>query len=68
MLSWFFVAIFLQYFRVESVPQPINVAYSSAYLSYHMDLVYYESPPGLQFLHCVRYEEVLNIEPSNMVQ
>ena len=27
-------------------PQPINVAYSDAQLDFHMDLSYYESPPG----------------------
>eukprot|EP00956_Cyclotella_meneghiniana_P038309 scaffold152030_cov56-Cyclotella_meneghiniana.AAC.2 len=30
-----------------------NVAYTSVALSPHQDLVYYESPPGIQLLHCV---------------
>lgn len=38
---------------VEATPRPINVAYSQAALEYHQDLVYYESPPGLQVLHCL---------------
>jgi Taurine catabolism dioxygenase TauD, TfdA family/Gamma-butyrobetaine hydroxylase-like, N-terminal len=42
---------------VKSDPQPINVAYSDVELDFHMDLAYYESPPGIQFLHCVRFDE-----------
>jgi hypothetical protein len=30
-----------------------NVAYTSAPLCPHQDLAYYESPPGMQLLHCV---------------
>jgi gamma-butyrobetaine dioxygenase len=45
---------FLQTFEVRSVPNPINVAYSTIHLDFHMDLVYYESPPGIQFLHCMQ--------------
>jgi len=44
----------LQSFDVKSVPSPINIAYSNVALGLHMDLMYYESPPGLQLLHCVR--------------
>ena len=47
----------IQAFDVISTPKPINVAYSTVGLDFHMDLMYYESPPGLQFLHCLRYEE-----------
>ncbi|XP_070538948.1 gamma-butyrobetaine dioxygenase-like isoform X2 [Ptychodera flava] len=43
-------------FDVQSTPKPINVAYSSTKLGFHMDLVYYESPPGLQLLHCMRFD------------
>ncbi|XP_060077623.1 gamma-butyrobetaine dioxygenase-like [Ylistrum balloti] len=49
--------IYGKLFGVESTPNPINVAYSSVKLDYHMDLVYYESPPGLQFLHCIRFDD-----------
>ncbi|XP_070180244.1 gamma-butyrobetaine dioxygenase-like isoform X2 [Littorina saxatilis] len=42
---------------VISTPKPINVAYSTVGLDFHMDLIYYESPPGLQFLHCLRFDE-----------
>lgn len=34
----------------------INVAYTAAALPLHMDLAYYESPPGLQLLHCRAFD------------
>ena len=40
---------------MKSDENPINIAYSNVKLDFHMDLVYYESPPGLQLLHCIRY-------------
>ena len=33
-----------------------NIAYTSEALGPHMDLCYYESPPGLQLLHCLQYD------------
>ncbi|KAF3919849.1 hypothetical protein ABW20_dc0110665 [Dactylellina cionopaga] len=38
---------------VKSIPNSKNIAYTSLDLGLHMDLLYFESPPGLQFLHCV---------------
>jgi alpha-ketoglutarate-dependent taurine dioxygenase len=38
---------------VLAVPNPINVAYTDIRLELHQDLLYYEAPPGLQFLHCL---------------
>ena len=35
----------------------INAAYTDAALPAHMDLCYYESPPGLQLLHCLRFDD-----------
>lgn len=43
-------------FDVISVESPINAAYSNIELTFHGDLLYYESPPGLQLLHCVRFD------------
>ncbi|BFZ62490.1 hypothetical protein YB2330_003585 [Saitoella coloradoensis] len=40
--------------NVKSIPNSKNVAYTSLNLGLHMDLLYFESPPGLQFLHCLR--------------
>jgi len=42
---------------VEATPEPINVAYSNVELDFHTDLSYYESPPGIQFMHCVRLDD-----------
>lgn len=39
--------------NVISVPEAKNVAYTSVYLPLHMDLLYYESPPGVQLLHVI---------------
>jgi hypothetical protein len=39
-------------FHVKSVPDAINVAYTSEALCPHQDLAYYESKPGFQLLHC----------------
>lgn len=46
-------------FEVKVQLNPINIAYSSAGLELHMDLVYYESPPGLQFLHCIEFDDAI---------
>ncbi len=46
--------IYGELFDVKVEINPINIAYSSAPLAFHMDLAYYESPPGLQFLHCIK--------------
>ncbi|PNS18141.1 hypothetical protein CAC42_3586 [Sphaceloma murrayae] len=39
---------------VKSVPRAENVAYTSRHLGFHMDLLYMQNPPKLQFLHCLR--------------
>lgn len=38
-------------------PAPINIAYAPVGLDLHCDLVYYESPPGLQLLHCKVFDD-----------
>ena len=40
-------------FEVISIPKPNNLAYTPKRLINHMDLPYYELPPGYQFLHCL---------------
>ena len=40
-------------FDVESKPDPNNVAYTPIELKAHTDLANWESPPGIQFLHCL---------------
>ncbi|MCJ1479697.1 hypothetical protein MMC13_008383 [Lambiella insularis] len=39
---------------VRSVPSAKNVAYTSQYLGFHMDLLYMADPPGLQILHTMK--------------
>ncbi|KAK7104337.1 gamma-butyrobetaine dioxygenase-like [Littorina saxatilis] len=40
--------------------QLTNVAYSADGLIYHQDLLYYESPPGLQFLHTLKFDDCVS--------
>jgi len=49
--------IYGEIWDVVSHPEPINVAYSDAELDFHMDLAYYESSPGIQFMHCMRFDD-----------
>ena len=39
--------------NVKSDINSKNIAYTSLHLGLHMDLMYIESPPGLQLLHCL---------------
>lgn len=39
---------------VRSVPEAINVAYTSKDLGFHTDLLYMDQVPALQLLHCIR--------------
>ncbi|CAN3356886.1 hypothetical protein DICA1_F19262 [Diutina catenulata] len=41
-------------FDVKNVKEATNIAYTKVFLPLHMDLLYYESPPGLQFLHALQ--------------
>ena len=45
---------FLQVFDVRDMPNPINAAYTSVQLQCHVDLVYYEAPPGIQLFHSIQ--------------
>jgi len=40
--------------NVVHKPDAENVAYTTTRLLPHTDLMYYEAPPGIQFLHCMR--------------
>ncbi|KAL3872581.1 hypothetical protein ACJMK2_035796, partial [Sinanodonta woodiana] len=46
-------------FDVVQEPTPSNVAFTTVRLPFHMDLVYYEGAPGLQFLHCLRFDDAV---------
>ena len=41
-------------FEVYTHPKPNSLAYTAHALAPHTDLPYLETPPGVQFLHCVR--------------
>jgi len=40
-------------FEVINIPKPNNSAYTAHELKNHMDLPWFETPPGYQFLHCL---------------
>jgi alpha-ketoglutarate-dependent taurine dioxygenase len=40
-------------FDVRAKPDAENVAYTSGYLGLHQDLLYLQSPPAIQLLHCM---------------
>jgi len=40
-------------FEVIYIPKPNNSAYTAHALRNHMDLPWFENPPGYQFLHCL---------------
>jgi len=40
-------------FEVINIPKPNNSAYTAQALRNHMDLPWFETPPGYQFLHCL---------------
>jgi alpha-ketoglutarate-dependent taurine dioxygenase len=42
--------------EVKAEARPINIANQSRGLDLHVDLAYYESPPGLQLLHCRQFD------------
>eukprot|EP00934_Nitzschia_sp_Nitz4_P000168 Nitzschia sp. Nitz4//scaffold394_size11837//8728//11116//NITZ4_009029-RA/size11837-processed-gene-0.19-mRNA-1//-1//CDS//3329550245//168//frame0 len=47
-------ALYGDLFHVVSLPNPLNIAYSTYPLAPHQDLCYFESKPGMQLLHCIR--------------
>ena len=47
--------MFSQTFNVKVLDIPNNLACTTKGLLFHSDLTFYESPPGLQMLHCIRY-------------
>eukprot|EP00040_Diaphanoeca_grandis_P016487 m.85064 g.85064 ORF g.85064 m.85064 type:complete len:476 (-) comp25827_c0_seq2:83-1510(-) len=61
------VTMYGETFDVVSTKNPINVAYSNVGLALHQDLVYYESPPGLQFLHAIEFEPCVHGGESTLL-
>eukprot|EP00667_Euglena_gracilis_P006858 EG_transcript_6918 len=46
-------------FEVASQPAARNLAYTGQALLQHQDLIYYESAPGVQMLHCVQFDDAV---------
>lgn len=46
-----------RHWDVRDVPGAENIAYTAKQLGWHQDLLYFESPPGLQLLHCLEAAE-----------
>lgn len=59
--------IYGEQFDVKVDKNPINIAYAEGFLPFHMDLVYYEAPPGLQFLHCLEFDDVIEGGESTLL-
>ncbi|KAK7480610.1 hypothetical protein BaRGS_00028186, partial [Batillaria attramentaria] len=51
--------VFGMSYSVKTDPNPNNPAYTSSELKLHMDLPHYEAPPGVQFLHCLKFDETI---------
>jgi gamma-butyrobetaine dioxygenase len=60
-------ALYGSTFKVETTENPINVAYSTEALEPHQDLAYYESPPGVQLLHCQDFDRSIQGGESTFV-
>ena len=56
-ISHFRETFFETPFEVVNIPNPNNSAYTALGLRNHLDLPYYEIPPGYQFLHCLINDE-----------
>ncbi|XP_033741377.1 gamma-butyrobetaine dioxygenase-like [Pecten maximus] len=46
-------------FEVATVDDPVNASFTSVALHFHQDLPVYEGQPGIQFLHCLRFDETV---------
>eukprot|EP00545_Synedropsis_sp_CCMP1620_P000701 CAMPEP_0119004972 /NCGR_PEP_ID=MMETSP1176-20130426/1454_1 /TAXON_ID=265551 /ORGANISM="Synedropsis recta cf, Strain CCMP1620" /LENGTH=523 /DNA_ID=CAMNT_0006956733 /DNA_START=39 /DNA_END=1610 /DNA_ORIENTATION=- len=55
-------ALYGDIFHVQTMPDAHNLAYTSVGLPPHQDLSYYESPPGMQLLHCVEKRNIMGGE------
>ena len=49
--------VYGEVYDIKFTQQPSNIAYSNKSIDLHMDLMYYDAPPGLQILHCISDSE-----------
>ncbi|KAJ0412853.1 hypothetical protein ATCC90586_002483 [Pythium insidiosum] len=54
-------------FDVIAEQNPVNIAYTNHHLKHHLDLAYYESPPGFQLLHALRFDKTVQGGESTFV-
>lgn len=54
-------------FDVIAEQNPVNIAYTNQHLKHHLDLAYYESPPGLQLLNALRFDPTVQGGESTFV-
>ncbi|DAZ99677.1 TPA: hypothetical protein N0F65_001914, partial [Lagenidium giganteum] len=54
-------------FDVIAEQDPVNIAYTNEHLKHHLDLAYYESPPGIQMLHALRFDQTVTGGESTFV-
>lgn len=59
--------IYGRLFDVRAQADPINLAYSQYGLELHQDLAYYESPPGVQLLHCREFDASISGGESTLI-
>lgn len=52
---------------IPCVDVQVNIAYTTVHLKHHLDLAYYESPPGFQFLHALRFDDTVQGGESTFV-
>ena len=52
--------VYGRHFDVQPVQDPLNLAYSTLSIPLHQDILYYESSPGIQLLHCMEFDSTLN--------
>ena len=45
------------HWNVKSVENAENLAYTNKKIGWHQDLLYFETPPGIQVLHCLKQAE-----------
>ncbi|XP_019850396.1 PREDICTED: uncharacterized protein LOC105312230 [Amphimedon queenslandica] len=47
-------------FDVIAVPNSVDAAYTANDLNWHIDQDFFESPPGVQILHCLRFDNCVS--------
>mmetsp|Transcript_20136 Transcript_20136/g.51384 ORF Transcript_20136/g.51384 Transcript_20136/m.51384 type:complete len:433 (-) Transcript_20136:2602-3900(-) len=59
--------IYGEYWDVYSKADSDNIAYTTYGLEAHQDLCYYEGTPGIQLLHCLKFDDCVDGGENNFV-